>query len=79
MPAPPPGSNNAPLMEGINPKGLFTGDVVKALAGKLVDFQKNGGTVRTDDKRSYRGCLQRTLAGIDPQGVPRTLRSRLGA
>jgi len=38
-------SESTLFVQGIDPKGLFTGEVVRSLAGKLVDFQKNGGRV----------------------------------
>ena len=44
-PAALPSRNNALLVEGLSATGLFTAPMVKALAAKLVDFQKNGSTV----------------------------------
>lgn len=33
------------FVEGINPNGLFTGDVVKSLADRLLQYQRDGGRV----------------------------------
>jgi len=40
-----PASTQSLLVQGISPSGIFTGDVVRDLAQKLVDFQKDGGKV----------------------------------
>lgn len=33
------------FVQGINPDQIFTGDAVRNLVGKLIDYQKNGGAV----------------------------------
>lgn len=33
------------FVQGIDPRGMFSGEVVRALAGKLLDFQRDGGRV----------------------------------
>ena len=40
-----PANNSTLLVQGISPGQMFSGDVVRDLAGRLLDFQKDGGKV----------------------------------
>jgi hypothetical protein len=41
-----PAQQNSTLtVRGIDPRGLFTGDVVRSLADSLLQFQRDGGKV----------------------------------
>jgi hypothetical protein len=33
------------MVQGINPKDMYSGDMVRDLAGKLLQYQKDGGQV----------------------------------
>jgi hypothetical protein len=39
------GSTQTLMVQGIDPNGIFSGEVVRNLAQKLLDFQKDGGVV----------------------------------
>lgn len=43
--APPAATQSTLTVQGINAKGLFTGDVVRSLADQLLQFQRDGGRV----------------------------------
>ena len=39
------GGNQTLFVQGIDPKGLFSGEVVRDLAKKFIDFQRDGGNI----------------------------------
>ena len=43
--AAPAGNSRTLLVQGINPGQMFSGDVVRDLAGRLLDYQRDGGKV----------------------------------
>lgn len=44
-PAQQPGSNSTLFVRGIDPKQMFSGDVMRALASQLIQHQKDGGRI----------------------------------